>query len=164
MHIKIKYFVRSLPAFLWGLLLPIIAMLFCHALVNIDAPLFSDPISERQFFGEYWDTVESLWVLVSMISAITVNLLFLIFIPCLFGGMDRNVKHKQFLTGLVFSLIFGIGLPLFYWLGYGLDSVTMWAELFPLHFLAFPVTLCVGSFFVTKDYRKAFCFWHYYFK
>jgi len=155
--VNILFLKRSLLALLW-LLLPIFAMLFCHALVNYDAPLFIDPISESQFFGEYWDTVEPMWILISGITAVTVNLLFLIIIPCLFGGMDGNVKRKQFIAGLVVNLIFGIGLPLFYYFVYGLDNASMWAELFPLHLVAFPVTLIAGSRFVTKNYRKRFWF------
>jgi len=155
--VNILFLKRSLLALLW-LLLPVFAMLFCHALVNIDAPLFIDPISESQFFEEYWDDVESVWILISGISAVTVNLLFLIIIPCLFGGMDGNVKHKQFIAGIIANLILGIGLSLFYYFVYGLDNVTMWAELFPMHLVAFPVTLIAGSRFVTKNYRKRFWF------
>jgi len=151
------YFKRSLVALAW-LLLPVFAMAFCHGLVNLDAPLFIDPISESQFFGQYWDAVESMWVIISMISAVVVNLLFLIIIPCAFGGMDANVKRKQFRTGFVVNLILGICLPLFYYFVYGLDNATMWAELIPCHLVAFPVTLIVGSRFVTKNYRKAFWF------
>jgi len=151
------FFTHSLRALLW-LLLPVFAMLFCHALVNIDAPLFIDPISESQFFGKYWDSVESVWILFGGITAVTVNLLFLIIIPCLFGGMDGDVKHKQFMAGLVVNLILGIGLPLFYYFVYGLNNATMWAELFPLHLIAFPVTLIAGSRFVTNNYRKRFWF------
>jgi hypothetical protein len=154
---SLGYFTHSLLALLW-LLLPVLAMAFCHGLVNIDAPLFLDPISESQFLGEYWDTVESMWVLISMITAIAVNLLFLIIIPCLFGGMNGNAKHKQFLAGFIANLISGIGLPLFYYFVYGLDNATMWAELFPLHLVAFPVTFIAGSRFVTPAYRKAFWF------
>ena len=148
---------RSSPAFLW-LLLPVLAMFFCHALVNFEAPLFLDPISESQFFGEYWDTVESIWILISGIAAVVINLLFMIIIPCSIGGMDKNIKQSQFRAGLVANLILGIGFPLFYYFVYGLDNATMWLELFPLHLVAFPVTLIVGSRFVTKNFRRAFWF------
>jgi len=126
--------------------------------VNIDNPWFSDPVSERQFAGEYWDTVEFTWILWSGIIAAAMNLLFLIIIPCSFGGMDKDVKYKQFMSGFVLNLILGAGLPVFYRFAYGLDNVTMW-ELFFFYIVAFPVTLIVGSRFVTKDYRKAFWFW-----
>jgi hypothetical protein len=151
------YLKQSLLALVW-LLLPVLAMAFCHGLVNIEAPLFLDPISESQFFGEYWDTVESMWIVLSMIAAIAVNLLFLIIIPCLFGGMDAGVKRRQFLAGFVANLILGTSLPLFYYFVYGLDNVTMWAELFPLHLIAFPVTFIAGSRFVSPAFRKGFWF------
>ena len=153
----LTYFKRSLIALLW-LLLPIFAMFFCHALVNVDAPLFLDPISESQFLDEYWEDAESRWILTSGITAFILNLLFLIIIPCSFGGMDKNVKHQQFMAGLVANLILGIGFPLFFYFVYGLDNTTMWAELLPMHLIAFPVTLIVGSRFVTRSYSKAFWF------
>lgn len=150
---------HSLIALAW-LLLPVAAMLFCHALVNVEAPLWWDPISESQFGGKYWDDegVENLWILISGIVAFGINLLFLIIIPSAFGGMDAAVKRKQFLTGLIANAIAGIGLAFFYFFVYGLDNLTMWAALFPLHLLAFPVTLIIGSRFVTPAYIKAFWF------
>jgi hypothetical protein len=154
---NLDYFTQSALALLW-LLLPVLAMLFCHALVNIDAPLFLDPISEGRFLGEYWDTIESLWVLISGIVAVGVNLLFLIIIPCLFGGQGSEVKHRQFLAGFIANLIPGIGLPLFYYFVYGLDNVTMWAELFPLYLVAFPATFIAGSRFISPAFRKGFWF------
>jgi hypothetical protein len=150
---------HSLIALAW-LLLPVAAMLFCHALVNGEAPLWWDPISESQFGGEYWDDegVENFWILISGIAAFGLNLLFLIIIPAIFGGMDATVRRKQFLTGLITNAIAGIGLAFFYFFVYGLDNLTMWAALFPLHLLAFPVTLIVGSRFVTPAYKRAFWF------
>jgi hypothetical protein len=135
-------------------------MLFCHALVNVDAPLWWDPISESPFLGEYWDDadVESYRLLASGITAFAVNLLFLIIIPCSFGGMDAITKRKQFLAGFITTLILGIGLAFFYYFVYGLDNMTMWAALFPLHLVAFPGTFVVGSRFVTPAYIKAFWF------
>jgi hypothetical protein len=148
-----------LIALAW-LLLPIAAMLFCHALVNVEAPLWWDPISESQFLGEYWDDegVENFWIMISGIVACGINALFLIIIPSVFGGMDAAVKRKQFLTGLIVNLIAGIGFSFFYYFMYGLDNLTMWAALFPLHLIAFPITLIIGSRFVTPAYKKAFWF------
>jgi hypothetical protein len=153
------YLKRSLIALAW-LLLPVAAMLFCHALVNVEAPLWWDPISESQFGGEYWDdeSVENFWIQTSGIVAFGMNLLFLIVIPSMFGGMDSVVKRKQFLAGLIANTVAGIGLAFFYFFMYGLDNLTMWAALLPLHLLAFPVTLIVGSRFVTPAYIKAFWF------
>jgi hypothetical protein len=153
----LDYFKNSLLALLW-LLLPIFAMAFCHALVNIDAPLFFDPISESQFLDKYWDDVEPMLVLLSGIIAVVVNLLFLIILPCSFGGQAKDVKHKQFLSGFIANTIIGCGFPLFYYFVYGLDNLTMWAALFPVHLVAFPVTLIVGSRFITKAFRKGFWF------
>ena len=152
------FFTHSLGALPW-LLLSFFAMLFCHGLVNIDAPLFIDPISESQFLGESWDTVEPMWILtIGMISAITVNLLFLIIIPCFFGGLDGDVKHSQFIAGFIVNIILGFGLPLFFFLVYGLDNKTAWLEILPTHLVAFPVTFFIGSRFVSKNYRKRFRF------
>jgi hypothetical protein len=153
------YLKRSLIALSW-LLLPVAVMLFCHALVQVEAPLWWDPISESQFNGRYWDDegVENFWILISGIAAFGMNLLFLIIIPSLFGGMDAAVKRKQFLTGLIANAIVGIGFAFFYFFVYGLDNLTMWAALFPLHLLAFPVTLIIGSRFVTPAYIKGFWF------
>lgn len=155
----LTYFKRSLIALVW-LLLPAAAMLFCHALVNVEAPLWWDPLSESQFLGEYWDGggVENFWIMISGIAAFGANALFLIIIPSAFGGMDSVIKHKQFMAGFITNLILGIGFPFFYFFVYGLDNLTMWAALFPLHLLAFPVTLIVGSRFVTPAYRRAFWF------
>jgi hypothetical protein len=155
----LTYLKRSLIALVW-LLLPAAAMLFCHALVNTEASLWWDPISESQFGGNYWDDegVENFWILISGIAAFGVNLLFLIIIPSLFGGMDAAVKRKQFLAGLAANVIAGIGFAFFYFFVYGLDNLTMWAALFPLHLLAFPGTLIIGSRFVTPAYKKAFWF------
>jgi hypothetical protein len=150
---------QSLIALVW-LLLPALAMLFCHALVNVEAPLWWDPISESQFFGYYWDDegIENLWILISGIAAIGLNLLFLMIIPCAFGGQDSKIKRKQFYAGFITNLIAGIGLAFFYYVCYGLDNLTMWAALFPLHLIAFPVTFIIGSRFVSGAYKKAFWF------
>jgi hypothetical protein len=155
----LTYLKRSLGALAW-LLLPVAAMLFCHALVSIEAPLWWDPISESQFLGEYWDAegVEGFWIMISGIAACSANLLFLIIIPSLFGGMDAVIKRKQFWAGLIADSILGLGLAFFYFFVYGLDNLTMWAALFPLHLVAFPVTLIIGSRFVTPAYKKAFWF------
>jgi len=155
----LTYIKRSLIALAW-LLLPIVAMLFCHALVNAEAPLWWDPISESQFFGKYWDDegVENFWIMISGIAAFGANTFFLIIIPSMFGGMDAIVKRKQFKAGLIANFIAGIGFSFFYFFVYGLDNLTMWAALFPLHIIAFPVTLIIGSRFVTPAYKKAFWF------
>jgi hypothetical protein len=153
------YFKRSLLALVW-LLLPFAAMLFCHALVNAEAPLWWDPISESQFLGEYWDDVgvEFFCLLISGLTAVAVNLLFLIIIPCSFGGQAAVPKRKQFFAGFITNLILGIGFAFFYYVIYGLDNMTMWAALFPLHLVAFPVTFIAGSRFVTPAYKRAFWF------
>jgi hypothetical protein len=155
----LTYLKRSLVALAW-LLLPLAAMLFCHALVNAEAPLWWDPISESQFLGSYWDDagVESFWIRTSGIAAFAANLLFLILIPALFGGMDAPVKRKQFRSALIAEAVLGIGLAFFYYFVYGLDNLTMWAALFPLHLVAFPATLVIGSRFVTPAYKRAFWF------
>jgi len=142
------------------LLLPPFAMLFCHALVNAEAPLWWDPISESQFFGKYWDDegVENFWIMISGIAGFGANALLLIIIPSIFGGMDAKIKRNQFRVGLIANGIAGIGLSFFYFFVYGLDNLTMWGALLPLHLIAFPVTLIIGSRFVTPAYKKAFWF------
>ena len=130
--------------------LPILAMAFCHSLVNIEAPLFLDPISESQFLGEYWDSSEPKVILISGITAVVINLLFLFIIPLFSVVIDKKKKGKYYYAGLILNIILGIGFPMFYYFMYGLDNLTMWAELFPLHIVAFPVTFIIGLLFVNK--------------
>jgi len=158
-----KYLLLKRTLILLGILLvlPFFAMLFCHALVNVDAPLWWDPISESQFSGGYWDDegVEFFWIMkISMLAAIVLNAVFLLVIPPAFGGMDPAVKRGQFWLGLIVNSIAGTGLSLFYFFMYGLDNLTMWAALFPLHIVAFSVTFIIGSRFVSPAYIKRFWF------
>jgi len=150
------YLKRSLPALLW-LLLPVFAMLCCYALFNYNDGPWA-PVFDRYFFGKYWDEVEFIWLLISGITAVTVNFLLLIIIPCLFGGMDRNVKRRQFMAGFITNLILGIGFSLFIKFLYNLDFRSLFIVFLLLYLIAFPVTLIAGSRFVTKDYKKAFWF------
>jgi hypothetical protein len=99
-------------------------------------------------------------VRILLLSTIGVNLLFLLLIPCAFGGLNPVKKRVQFYTGFFVNLALGVGIPV---LLKSLPVFFMAPGYFPallfLFFMTYPLPFIAGSRFVNRAFRKAFWFW-----
>jgi hypothetical protein len=94
---------------------------------------------------------------ISTAAAILMNFLFLLIVPCAFGGFDPGIKRGQFYLGFFLQLAALVALPLTYFLVYELDNTTL-VILLGLHAVSFAGTYIIGSRFVSPAYRRAFWF------
>jgi hypothetical protein len=150
------YFKSSLKALPWLVLLPVVSYLLYTFIFD---PYYVQiyTIGVKEFAGETWYDAGSAFMLRSMIIAMAVNFFFLMIIPPGIGGINSELKKKEFYLGFFINIILVLTLPIVSFILFGLDGATF-SFLIGFHALYFLASFIAGAMFVSPAYARAFWF------
>ncbi|GMO41372.1 MAG: hypothetical protein Ta2F_17290 [Termitinemataceae bacterium] len=147
------YFKASWKALPWISILPLLANVLYAFVIW---PNFIEEGAEFSFeSGRYVFSDGSL--LLSVFTAIAVNLLFVMIIPGAIGGTNTSIKKAQFYIGFTVNLFLTLLLPLVYLYIFTIDGLTA-GILIALNSLCFLLPFILGSLFVAPAYNRSFWF------
>jgi len=144
----VTYFISSLKALAWLILLPVGFFILFLLVIDpyvIDELVFSDKDFTRTVFS------------VSMGISVALNFLFLMIIPAAFGGINPLAKKTQFYFGFFTNVILALVLSIIYKIYYTMDG-GFFALTLGLHILGFILPFVLGALFVAPSYARAFWF------
>jgi len=115
--------------------------------------------NEESFLGFSYSNHESFKrVKISMLIAVLCNILFLLIVPCLFGGAVSRKKRAQFYLGFFVNIALSILLPIYFIMAFLLANNTQLFVLIALHLAGFVLPFVLGALFVSPAYSRAFWF------